>query len=82
MSLREPDLAPARGADAVDRVVAVTAGGKDGVDSRRRRRAAACKREQQGQKYENGADAGRWEVLFVLDRLDAEITALELRARR
>ena len=78
--LRQPDLAAARGADPVDRIVAVTARGEEEVDPRRRRRAAACDREQQGQKYDNGADAGRREVLFVLDRLDAEIPALELRA--
>ena len=49
---------------------------------RRRGRAAARNREQQWQKYDNGADAGALGVLFVLDRLDAEIAALELRARR
>lgn len=59
MPLRQPDLAPAGGADAEDRIVAVTARGKEEVDSGRRRRAAACNREQQGQKYDDGADAGR-----------------------
>jgi hypothetical protein len=82
MPLRQPELTPARGANAVDRIVAVAARGKKEVDSRRRRRAAACDREQQGQQYDNGADAGRWGVLCVLNRLDAEITALELRAPR
>ena len=60
MSLRQPDLAPPRGADAVDRIVAVTARSKEKVDSRRRRRAAARDREEQGQKYDKGADAGRF----------------------
>jgi hypothetical protein len=82
MPLSQPDLAPARGPDAVDRIVAVASRSKEEVDSRRRRRAAASDREQQGQKYDDEADAGRLRVLFVLDRLDAEITALELRARR
>jgi hypothetical protein len=59
-SFRHPDLAPARGADAVDRIVAVTGGSEEEVNSWGRRRAAACDREQQGQKGDYGADAGRW----------------------
>src|SRR5438093_523001 len=60
MPLRQPDLAPAGLAYAVDRIVAVTARGKEDVHSRRRRRAAACDREQQRQKCDNEADTGRW----------------------
>jgi hypothetical protein len=60
MSLRQPDLASAGGAHAVDRIVAVTARSEEQVDSRGRRRAAAREGEQQGQKDDYGADAGRW----------------------
>jgi hypothetical protein len=58
-AFRQPRLAAARGTHAVDCIVAVTARGEDEVDPRRRGRAAARNREQQGQKYKNGADAGR-----------------------
>jgi hypothetical protein len=59
MPLRQPDFAAARGADTVDRIVAVTARGKEEVDPRRRSLAAAGDCEQQGQKYDDWADAGR-----------------------